>query len=252
MMRAAGLVLTAAWFLAVMTAAGPAPRQVQAAAQDEVSGPVGAIRRAEMQRHFGQASTIYDAVIRGDLATAREAALALWSIPAPAGLADAGAPFLEAIRMQGRQVSEASTVAEASRATADMLATCGNCHRAVSVWVVPNLEELPEVGGIVGHMLQHERAVSQMAEGLVAPSTTRWDAGADALLAAPLDPGDLPPDSGLTPEIRVAESRVHRMAEAAVAAEDNDARVAAFADVLATCSTCHSLHSRVWGPGNRR
>jgi len=249
MTRSVITLLLAAWLVAIVAATGPAPRQATDQDSNEVSGPISAIRRAEMQRHFGQASAVYDAVIRGDLDTAREEALALWSMPAPAGVAAAGAPFLDAIRMQGRRVSEASTVAQAAESVAGMLATCGDCHRVVGVGVVAYVPQRPVVGGIVGHMLEHEQAVTQMAEGLIAPSTTRWEAGARALTAAPLDHDELPPDSDLTPAVRSAESRVHAIAEQALTARDTDARVDVFANILATCSNCHSLHSRIWGPG---
>jgi hypothetical protein len=87
-----------------------------------------------------------------------------------------------------------------------------------------------------------------MVEGLIAPSTSQWRAGAERLRAAPLEPDSLPSDPRLTAELRQAEARVHEIGREAEAAETPTDRTAAFAKLIATCSTCHSVHARIWGP----
>ena len=110
------------------------------------------------------------------------------------------------------------------------------------------LSAAQDVGGVVGHMLEHQRAADLMLQGLVAPSTSIWREGAAALLAAPLRSDKLPPDPKWTPELRAAEARVHRLASDAVQATDSLARANFYAQILAHCSACHGLHEKSLGP----
>ena len=62
--------------------------------------------------------------------------------------------------------------------TAAMLAACGDCHRAAGTMPAPAAPAAPAVGGVVGHMLEHQRAVDLMVQGLTVPSTSAWNEGA--------------------------------------------------------------------------
>ena len=106
----------------------------------------------------------------------------------------------------------------------------------------------PPVGGLVGHMLEHQRAADEMLEGLFIPSETQWLRGANRFVAAPLRQQSLPRDPRLTPGIRKAEERVHQLAERARQATAWQDRGQIYAEMLTTCASCHSLHGVVWGP----
>jgi hypothetical protein len=108
------------------------------------------------------------------------------------------------------------------------------------------------LGGIVGHMLEHQRALSNMVEGLVVPSTSRWQEGAKALRAAPLKREGLPRNTGATDTLVRLERDVHDLADRAAAAEATDARAAAYGELAAGCARCHALHVKVWGPSPRQ
>jgi cytochrome c553 len=210
--------------------------------------PLSPARRAQMEHHFSQASRVLEAAIRGDLAAVKGPASELSVIPAPSGMPPAAAPFVEFIRLQGRRAVAAATLDHAAEAAASMLTLCGDCHRTAGVSVAPVASDRPDVGGMVGHMLEHQRAIDEMVEGLISPSPARFRTGASRLRAAPLQPDNLPPDPRLTAEIRQAEGRVHEIGAEAEAAETATARTAAFSKLIATCSSCHSLHPRIWGP----
>jgi cytochrome c553 len=202
-----------------------------------------------MRHHFSQVLLIHEAVIRGDLAAVRGPANELADIGVPPAVPPDAGPFVGAIRAAGRRAAAATTLASAARATVAMIAECANCHRAVGVFPAPTTPRVPDVGGLVGHMLDHRQAADEMLQGLLIPSASRWNEGATRLRGATLRPSQLPPDPRLTGDIRRAEEQVHRLAEQAVAADTPLARSSTYVQLLTTCAECHGLHRRVWGPG---
>jgi len=130
-----------------------------------------------------------------------------------------------------------------------MLRQCAECHRAVGVMPSPSAIVRPDVGGLVGHMLEHQRAIDDLLQGLLIPSAPQWSRGAERLRVAPLRQGDLPRDPLLTGSVKRADARVHQIAEQAVLASSPLSRAAAYGDLLATCAECHGLHRKIWGPG---
>ena len=100
----------------------------------------------------------------------------------------------------------------------------------------------------MGHMLEHQRAADEMLEGLFIPSETQWLRGATRFVGAPLRQQSLPRDKKLTSEIRKAEERVHQLAERATKTTAWKDRGDVYAQMVTTCSSCHSLHGVVWGP----
>jgi cytochrome c553 len=205
-------------------------------------------RAALMRKHFDQALAIEDGVIRGDLAAVKSAATALVEQKAPAGLPPTGAPFVVAMKEAAQRAASANNIVTAAHESASMLATCGNCHQTVGTRPALPSPPVPVPGGVVGHMLEHQRAVDLMLQGLVVPSTTLWEEGAEGLKEARLHERQLPRDSRLTPEIVSAEARVHQLAGKAVEMSDSSARAASYAQILATCAECHGLHQKLWGP----
>jgi cytochrome c553 len=142
----------------------------------------------------------------------------------------------------------ATTLGEAAAPVATMLSQCGQCHRTVGVFPGPSTRNYPDVGGIVGHMLTHQRAVDELLQGLLIPSDSRWAQGAELLRTAELSRSDLPPDPKLTPELRRAEAAVHALADRAATATTAGDRAAVYVELATTCAQCHSLHRQIWGP----
>jgi len=212
------------------------------------SVPPNPERLAQMQHHFTQVSLIHEAVIRGDLPAVRDPAKRLAEMDAPRDVPAASAPYVSAIRQAGRRAAEAKDLASAASAIASMLTSCGDCHRTAGTMPAPATPVRPNVGGVVGHMLEHQRAADEMLQGLIVPSASQWRQGAERLQTAALQPDKLPRDSKLTPQVLKAEDRVHRLADQATAAADTNARAATYAQILTTCAECHGLHGVIWGP----
>jgi cytochrome c553 len=215
-------------------------------AQARQSNPVTA---EHMREHFARVAEVEAAVIRGDLEAVKAPAEWLASHDPSKELDKASASQVSTMREAARKAADAKDINSAASATAAMLAACGDCHRAAGVVPAPATPSAAPVGGTVGHMLQHQRAVDQMAAGLFIPSPNAWSRGADALKESPLRSSQLPRDPKLTREIAAAEDRIHVLADQAAAASEAPARQASYAQIITTCAQCHGLHGRIWGPG---
>lgn len=216
--------------------------------QQQPPPPMSLERLVEMRHHYIQVSLVHEAVIRGDLPAARTAAREMTRTPNPPGTLSQSVPFVLAINAAARRVVAAATLTAAASATVAMLQQCAECHQAVGVHPAPSAPRQPNVGGLVGHMLEHQRAADLLLQGLIVPSASQWTQGAEALRAAPLRSGDLPPDRRLNANLKLADDRVHQLAARADKASDPTTRGAVYTDLLTTCAQCHSLHGKVWGP----
>ena len=88
--------------------------------------------RAElMHEQFRSVTGALDSIIRGNLQGAKNEARLVAHFPDPAGLPPGAAPYLLAMRTSAGRAAGAADLPAAASATAEMLATCGDCHRAV-------------------------------------------------------------------------------------------------------------------------
>jgi cytochrome c2 len=202
-----------------------------------------------MRVHFGKAIEAHDAVVRGDLEAVRAPAEWLASHEATPELDKASASLVASMRHAAQQAVDAKDIESAATAAASMLAACGTCHRAARAVPPGVVPDHPTVGGTVGHMLEHKRALDMMMQGLIIPSGDLYRKGAEALKTSPLKTSALPRDPRLTRDILAAEDAIHLLAERAAAASDQQTRVTTYGQIIANCARCHALHGRVWGPG---
>ena len=230
--------------LAVAFAAAMAVSVGSVAGQQVRSTPE---RLAQMQHHFVQVGLVHEALIRGDLPAMRASARMMADAEAPRDVAASTSQYVAAMRLGAQRAADAPDLAAGAAAAVSMLLSCGECHRTAGTMPAPLTPKRPSVGGLVGHMLEHQRAADEMLEGLIIPSLSQWFSGAMRLTAAPLRPEKLPPDTKLTPERRQAEARLHQLADRALEAGSPKERGDVYAQMLTTCAGCHSLQ-RVSGP----
>jgi cytochrome c553 len=202
-----------------------------------------------MRHHFLQVTGMHDALIRGDLAAVGQLARDLASSPPPVGMPAAGFPYVAMLGIAARQADEATSLEEASSAVSTMLVECGRCHRSTGVRPAPAAAPRPGVSGAVGSMLDHQRALDDLLQALVLPSDAHWRQGVAGLQTAALHDRDLPRNGQWTNDILRAERRVHEIATRGDRATTDTARGEVYAQLLATCAECHSLHRRISGPG---
>lgn len=207
------------------------------------------LRAAYMRAHFDQAMQVHDAVVRGDLADAKRQAAALAQrspdVPMPVG-AEA---FHGALTRSARQAAEASTLAEVADATATVLGTCGQCHKAMHVRAtVPPASEV-NVGGVVGHMLMHQRGTDALVEGLVAPSESQWVEGVRAFAAPKLEASEVP--GRMRKTFDHGETDLAVLAGHMAQAHRTRDREELYGKVIGTCGSCHQKLARHGGPSRR-
>jgi hypothetical protein len=237
-MRAAGAWVAAIAVLGASGLTGAGSQSVQPDAQ----------RAAQMRGHYADAVAMHNAVIRGDQAGVTLAAQALIEYTAPPGMPDRSAAHVATIRKSARDAATATTILSAAVSSASMLNACGQCHVLAGVQPVVTLRPSAQVGGLVGHMLEHQRAADQIFQGLVIPSDRLWRAGARALATAPLHPADLPVSPVERRTMSSTEERLHRLSTDAAQATELRARANYYGQLLVACADCHS-RSKAWGPG---
>lgn len=204
-------------------------------------------RAAEMREHYWDAMAMHTAVIRGDLAAVAASAQSLTQYAGPPGMPDRAAGHVVAIRRAAAEAATAPNVVVAATSSAVMLNACGQCHRAVGAHPSLSLRVAPELGGVVGHMLAHQRAADQIFQGLVVPSDALWRAGARALASAPLHSAELPVGALEGRKLARTEQQIHRVATDAAQATEPRARANYYGQMLAGCADCHRRSAK-WGP----
>jgi mono/diheme cytochrome c family protein len=206
-------------------------------------------RRADqMHEQFQAVTAAHEAIIRGNLQDAKNQARMVARFPDPVSLPKTAAPYLAAMRAAAGQATVAADLLGAASATATMLATCGDCHRAVGT--MPAHPPPPEarVGGVIGHMITHQAAMDLLLQALTTPSTSLWNQGADALAVAPLAKSKLPSDAKVSGEIMKSEKHIHALAAQARQAEDTASRVAVYSELIQSCASCHGENDKGYGP----
>ncbi len=201
------------------------------------------LRAAYMRAHFERTMAVHDALVRGDLATARTQAAMLAegspSVPMPVG-AEA---FHGAFTRTARQAATATTLAQAAQATASVLGLCGQCHRAMRVTAdVPRDSAPPAAAGLRGHMQLHHEAAAALIEGLVAPSEDRWVSGVRLLASPRVDDAQVP--ARLRRAMRDAETALATLTGRAAQAQRTRDRADVYGRMLATCGECHARTTR--------
>lgn len=192
-----------------------------------------------MQQHWAAGNDLQHAMVQGDLAAARRAALAISEVDEIPGLMADAVPYLQGMRVEAEAVRNAPTFEEAAHAAARMAAACGACHSHQTQGAGPRPEgattaPAPGEGGTQSHMLLHAWAVDRMWEGLVVPSSDRWRAGARALAEQPISA------AGFSPEVGLIGARVHEMARQGLEDPTPADQADRLGRILSDCAGCHA------------
>ncbi len=226
--------------LLVLLACAPIPvaHAKPAAAPPPPPGPtMGEVVRLHMSENLASAIATRDAVIRGDLAEAREELEWMANNADPGTSIAAGAPWLEALRAAARAGHQGRSVREYGLAVGREGAACAGCHQTLKASLSPVTASQPTDGN--GHGKLANWAVSTMWTGLVANSDTAWAAGVGGLAG-------LPPDGAgywvgaPGPAATAAIGTLKEQATAGKAATDRTSRGETFGQVVGACGSCHA------------
>jgi cytochrome c553 len=194
-----------------------------------------------MTVHFQRVAEIEAALIRGDLPGARAAAVYIADHEEPAGLPDAGRPWLSAMRSEARATAAATDIASAAGTAGRMIKTCGDCHHATRRGPTIVVGSLPGEGGSATRteMTQHQWAADRMRDGLIGPSDIAWAAGSVALSNDPIYQADVGVRTGRFQQMEEMARRSVELGRRAVVLRDGFERAAAYGEFVASCAACH-------------
>jgi hypothetical protein len=197
--------------------------------------------KKHMKGHFEAIREIQRAVVHGKLDKAKEKAKWLAEHQAHDTIAD-WKPHLHSLRASADELSRAENLAMAAGLTARLGDECANCHTTLTAITSFEWNELPnESGDTKIHMKRHQWAADRMWEGLVGPSDDLWSKGAEVLADAPLAAEKVTDDPKLAGAATKLAEQIHRLGKKALQTDDREERVGLFAELLGTCSTCHSI-----------
>jgi len=214
---------------------------MSAMAQDEADGASDTGVREHMLHHFAEVMTIHDALVSGDIEAVHEPAAALASAEAGEDLPESGVAFATVIQRVASTITEADSLALTAAATSTMLTACGGCHANTAPGLTPRYAPSAELDGLAGFMLEHQRGVDQLLQGLVLPSTEQWRQGAARLRAVEFDPAALPEGIALTAQARQSADRLRELAEAALPMTDPTSQGSLYTQLVMTCADCHMI-----------
>ena len=193
-----------------------------------------------MHTGFVSLSEAKTAVIEGKLKDAKQAGAKVWvghqgdDVPAD------WAPFVSAIRSSIDLLQSSTELETAALAVSAIGRACGDCHQSLGLSTIPTSEEPAPPAGTVGdYMRLHQWASDRMWDGLIGPSDTSWNAGAQAL-ATPLSPDSIPETIMVKPGMDALVERIGQLSKAA--AEPNlpgPTRQRIYGEFLGSCARCH-------------
>lgn len=196
-----------------------------------------------MKDHFTRGSEIRNAVIAGELATAKKHAQWMAEHQLSEDLPDDWKPHVIALQDAAKQVLDATDLDAAAKYAAQMSRACGSCHAKLGGPEF-KLGQAPAGGSGPGaHMQRHQWAAERMWDALTVPSEEAWQKGAELMADAPLTPEVLQGAQSVPSATTELAKEVHDLAEAARADRHPDKWQAAYGRFLATCAECHqTLH----------
>jgi cytochrome c553 len=197
-----------------------------------------------MTKHFAHATALEQAVIDGDLeAVGVHATWLTTELPADS-FPEASQPALaklQAAAGEAVQASAAEDLAAAAAATGKVVGACGSCH--TSLHTGPKFTDDPGQAPLgddsKNRMLRHQWAADRMREGMIGPSSERWQMGASAVSVAPPEPCPIENAELLTDDILQLREKIYVIGAQAVETEDLDQRAKVYGEYLSTCAGCH-------------
>ena len=199
---------------------------------------------ADMHEHLDRSGDIKSAVIAGNLDVAREAAGRLASEKMLGDL-----PYIEELQQYAAQAAAAADLAEAAAAVAKIGQTCGGCHRTSRVDVVSEVDlafghserPLQELQTLTTQMQRHLFAADRLWAGLITPSDTAWQEGAEILTEVRLRSSDITDDPGSRAQFDTLTQRMRAVGEQAGQVTSADLRGHLYGEFLSLCAACHTL-----------
>jgi hypothetical protein len=211
-----------------------------AAGEGEAAGDPAAVK-ALMRGHFSHALQAREALIRGDMAKAKEAMKWLAGHEHGGSLPEKLKPLLPPMQQAAKDFAEAETLRDAGASLAATVARCGACHTEAQDGPIFAATPMPAGEGPKAHMQRHLWVAQRMFEGLALGSTELFSEAARALHDAPMGAEQLDGAAEKAANVKALGEYVHTLIEQAQKAETVEAQTDVYGRFLATCATCHRM-----------
>jgi hypothetical protein len=197
-----------------------------------------------MRATFWDAVAARDALIQGDLTSAKQAADRIARTDYKRMLPSTWKPGVDALQRHAAALSVAPDLSAAAQALGRMALTCGACHderkrgpgRTPTVplpWVDPP-ESLEE------RMERHQLAIDLLWDGLVVPSDNAWRSGTITITRAPLRAPEQT-DESIAPQEQARIEATRELGKQARLTTTYLERARVFGELIAGCAQCHEL-----------
>ena len=196
--------------------------------------------RGHMHARFAATNDIRVAIAAGDIGRTQAEARIVADLDEP-GILPEWKPYVDNVRAAALQITQCEDTISAAKQLATLGWRCAQCHEAVpgARTAFPKVPSPPSDRRLAATMAGHEWAIARMWEGLIGPSTERWNDGASALGKAPLTitaDGDVPGhELGIADDV----ARIRLLATRAGKAKTTFDRADIYGQLLATCANCH-------------
>lgn len=198
--------------------------------------------QAHMYAHFDRAGELHDAIMKGRLSQAKDAARWIASHQERQGFSGRSVYFQDAMQAFASEVDRATTLKDAANAAARMGQACGDCHREHEVQPRFLIGSVPPSGsGPQAEMVRHVWGEERMWEGLVGSGDQAWQSGAEAIQSGWLNTQEIVSSPHDRTAIRDLVMQVYELAGEATHAHDSNDRARIFGEFLYACAECHSL-----------
>lgn len=195
-----------------------------------------------MRASFWDTLRARDALIEGDLAGAKRAAVHLAEADYDQMLPAEWKHWVAGLQQQAAALNLAANLEEAGQALGRMALVCGECHELHDKGPEqPRAKPLPwedPPDALDERMHRHQLGVVQMWDGLVLPSEEAWRSGTVTITRAPLrapEQAQEPVDSALQAQIEA----VRELARQARRVETYEERGRVYGELIARCASCH-------------
>jgi cytochrome c553 len=199
-------------------------------------------RVAHMQATFWLAVVARNAVIAGDLESAKRAASALAEHDYAGTLPGDWRHWVAQMQLRADEVALAPDLPAAAQSLAALGLSCGDCHAQMRGGREPQAEDAvawkdpPE--DLRERMNRHADGVEQLWHGLTDPSDDAWRNGTVTLTRAPLRPA-LRDGEEISPTMTAQIEEVRALAKRARVAASHPERATIYGELIARCASCH-------------
>lgn len=195
--------------------------------------------RGRMHERFAATNRMLYAISTSDLMRAQREAQLVADLDEP-DLLPIWKPYVDDIRASARTVIETKDITAAADTMAWLGRACARCHQQASAKIAFKDDPAPPPAKELRTTMEsHQWAANRMWQGLLAPSTERWNQGARALAAAPLaitaEVAEPPHSLGIADDV----SNIRILARRAQTTTELDARTDLYGELLGTCIQCH-------------